>query len=164
MQMGLLNDEQDALHKQKSYVCVPSSLTEEDLTRTHTQSLGPQNEDRFSQEDATFTTQLDQQKSRKSLQYITPFTSLVIPNKDSYQDDDDDDDEIEPVSQEKILQRINSHEGTKSYQLGKQLSCKWSSGAGPRIGCVRDYPSELQTHALEKVSLSPRNGRLSIQN
>ena len=55
-----------------------------------------------------------------------------------------------------ILQRINSKKAAKSYQLGNQLSCKWSSGAGPRIGCVADYPVELRQHALEFVSLSPR--------
>ncbi|KZV52848.1 hypothetical protein F511_37235 [Dorcoceras hygrometricum] len=61
------------------------------------------------------------------------------------------------VPEQIISQRINSHRETKSYQLGKQLSCKWSTGAGPRIGCVRDYPSELQYHALEHVNLSPRS-------
>ncbi|KAJ3673834.1 hypothetical protein LUZ60_005826 [Juncus effusus] len=61
------------------------------------------------------------------------------------------------VSKEKILHRINSKKGLKSYQLGKQLSCKWSTGAGPRIGFVRDYPSEIQIRALEDVSLSPRS-------
>ncbi|KAG4956876.1 hypothetical protein JHK85_043256 [Glycine max] len=38
----------------------------------------------------------------------------------------------------------------------KRLTCKWSTGAGPRIGCVRDYPGHLQTRALEQVNLSPR--------
>jgi hypothetical protein len=61
-----------------------------------------------------------------------------------------------PVPREKILQRINSKKEMKSYQLGKQLSFKWTTGAGPRIGCVRDYPSELQLQALEQVNLSPR--------
>lgn len=65
----------------------------------------------------------------------------------------------ETVPDEAILQRINSHKGMKSYQLGKQLSCKWTTGAGPRIGCVRDYPSELQFRALEEVKLSPRRVR-----
>ncbi|KAE8800636.1 IQ domain-containing protein IQM2-like [Hordeum vulgare] len=60
------------------------------------------------------------------------------------------------VPRKKILQRINSKKDMKSYQLGKQLSFKWSTGAGPRIGCVRDYPSELQAHALEQMNLSPR--------
>ncbi|KAF3447547.1 hypothetical protein FNV43_RR12733 [Rhamnella rubrinervis] len=39
--------------------------------------------------------------------------------------------------------------------LAKRLSCKWSSGIGPRIGCVREYPTELQFRALEQVKLSP---------
>ncbi|KAL8522245.1 hypothetical protein ACS0TY_012400 [Phlomoides rotata] len=40
-------------------------------------------------------------------------------------------------------------------ELTKTLSRKWSSGVGPRIGCVRDYPMDLQSQALEKVNLSP---------
>nr|KJB15074.1 hypothetical protein B456_002G158900 [Gossypium raimondii] len=55
-----------------------------------------------------------------------------------------------------ILQRINSKKATESYQLGHQLSLKWSTGAGPRIGCVADYPLELRQQALEFVNLSPR--------
>lgn len=42
------------------------------------------------------------------------------------------------------------------YNMGKHLSCKWSTGNGPRISCVRDYPTELQFRALEQVNLSPR--------
>ncbi|VFQ82299.1 unnamed protein product [Cuscuta campestris] len=42
------------------------------------------------------------------------------------------------------------------FDLAKRLSCKWASGVGPRIGCVRDYPADLQYQALEKVNLSPR--------
>lgn len=64
-----------------------------------------------------------------------------------------------PVPPEKILRRISSKKGLGSYQLGKQLSFKWTTGAGPRIGCVRDYPSELQLHALEQVYLSPGGTR-----
>ncbi|GFZ02486.1 IQ calmodulin-binding motif family protein [Actinidia rufa] len=55
-----------------------------------------------------------------------------------------------------ILQRINSKKAASSYQLGHQLSHKWSTGAGPRIGCVADYPIELRLQALEIVNLSPR--------
>ncbi|KAE9590053.1 hypothetical protein Lal_00037749 [Lupinus albus] len=55
-----------------------------------------------------------------------------------------------------ILQRINSKKGSNSYQLGHNLSRKWSTGAGPRIGCVADYPVELRLQALEMVNLSPR--------
>ncbi|KAL3532068.1 hypothetical protein ACH5RR_005589 [Cinchona calisaya] len=55
-----------------------------------------------------------------------------------------------------ILQRINSKKAASSYQLGKQLSLKWSTGVGPRIGCVADYPRELRIQALELTNLSPR--------
>lgn len=43
------------------------------------------------------------------------------------------------------------------FDPANRLSCKWASGVGPRIGCVRDYPMELQFKALEKVNLSPNN-------
>ncbi|KAL5999589.1 IQ domain-containing protein iqm4 [Asimina triloba] len=46
--------------------------------------------------------------------------------------------------------------GAAFHQLAKPLSRKWSTGAGPRIGCVRDYPADLQVLALEQVNLSPR--------
>ncbi|KAJ3700151.1 hypothetical protein LUZ61_003856 [Rhynchospora tenuis] len=59
------------------------------------------------------------------------------------------------VSQEAILERINSKKEMNSYQLGHQLARTWSTGAGPRIGCVADYPAELRAHALELVSLTP---------
>ncbi|WCJ28833.1 calmodulin-binding family protein [Euphorbia peplus] len=72
------------------------------------------------------------------------------------QSEDEEDHEVEEVPREAILQRINSKKENKSYQLGRQLSFKWTTGAGPRIGCVRDYPSELQFRALEQVNLSPR--------
>lgn len=60
------------------------------------------------------------------------------------------------VPEKAILQRINSKKAASSYQLGHQLSRKWSTGAGPRIGCVADYPVELRLQALELVNLSPR--------
>ncbi|KAI3822929.1 hypothetical protein L1987_10530 [Smallanthus sonchifolius] len=80
--------------------------------------------------------------------------------------DKSDDEEVEPkledtVPKKSILQRIDSHKGTKSFQLGRQLSCKWSTGAGPRIGCLRDYPTELQSHALEQANLSPKSAPCS---
>ncbi|XWS18856.1 hypothetical protein CRYUN_Cryun32bG0080900 [Craigia yunnanensis] len=43
-----------------------------------------------------------------------------------------------------------------AYDLGKVVKYKWSTGVGPRIGCVRDYPAQLQFKALEQVNLSPR--------
>ncbi|KAL0344774.1 UNVERIFIED_CONTAM: IQ domain-containing protein IQM3 [Sesamum radiatum] len=60
------------------------------------------------------------------------------------------------VSKTVILQRINSKKAAKSYQLGHKLSIKWSTGAGPRIGCIADYPVELRLQALEFTNISPR--------
>lgn len=85
------------------------------------------------------------------------FTTETMLN--GFSDDEHDPEVEEAVPKESILQRINSHKETKSFQLGRQLSCKWSTGAGPRIGCLRDYPTELQSHALEQANLSPRSLR-----
>uniref|UniRef100_A0A7N0TCT6 Uncharacterized protein n=1 Tax=Kalanchoe fedtschenkoi TaxID=63787 RepID=A0A7N0TCT6_KALFE len=71
--------------------------------------------------------------------------------------DESHEEEEDPVLKEQILMRINSHKGMRSYQLGNQLSCKWTTGAGPRIGCMRDYPSEIRFRILEQAHLSPRN-------
>ena len=60
------------------------------------------------------------------------------------------------VPRKAILERMKSKSKTSSYQLGHQLSRKWSTGAGPRIGCVADYPVEVRVQALEFVNLSPR--------
>ncbi|CAL9053857.1 unnamed protein product [Musa banksii] len=65
------------------------------------------------------------------------------------------------IPSELILRRINSKKGLTSCQLGKQLSFKWATGTGPRIACVRDYPSEIQCRALEQVNLSPRTAATS---
>ncbi|CAM0145136.1 unnamed protein product [Urochloa decumbens] len=60
------------------------------------------------------------------------------------------------IPQKAILERMKSKGESKSYQLGHKLSLKWSTGVGPRIGCVKDYPMELRMQALEMVDLSPR--------
>ncbi|KAK7291830.1 hypothetical protein RIF29_07285 [Crotalaria pallida] len=51
-----------------------------------------------------------------------------------------------------------------AFNLPKRLSQKWYSGAGPRIGCVRDYPEHLQSRALEQVNLSPRPNSARLTN
>ncbi|XP_061370305.1 IQ domain-containing protein IQM1-like isoform X2 [Gastrolobium bilobum] len=45
---------------------------------------------------------------------------------------------------------------TSQLKEKKPLSSKWTTGAGPRIGCVREYPAKLQVKALEQLNLSPR--------
>ncbi|KAF5473402.1 hypothetical protein F2P56_010014 [Juglans regia] len=69
---------------------------------------------------------------------------------------DREEDEL-PIPKEKIMQRIDSHKGMRSYQLARQLSSRWATGVGPRISCMRDYPSELQFQVLEQANLSPRS-------
>ncbi|CAH8301044.1 unnamed protein product [Eruca vesicaria subsp. sativa] len=70
--------------------------------------------------------------------------------------DEDIEEYEQPVPKEKIMKRIDSHKGIKSYQLAERLHSRWSTGAGPRISCMRDYPSELQFRVLEQAQLSPR--------
>ncbi|CAM0881414.1 unnamed protein product [Alopecurus aequalis] len=45
---------------------------------------------------------------------------------------------------------------TATTQMASLPSFKWATAAGARIGCVRDYPADLQSMALEHVNLSPR--------
>ncbi|WVZ54407.1 hypothetical protein U9M48_005208 [Paspalum notatum var. saurae] len=58
------------------------------------------------------------------------------------------------IPRKAILERIKSKSESESYQLGHKVSLQWSTGAGPRIGCVKDYPAELRNEALEMVDLS----------
>lgn len=60
------------------------------------------------------------------------------------------------IVQEETKKVLGANAKPPVFDLGKRLSCKWTSGTGPRIGCVRDYPAELQSRALEQVNLSPR--------
>ncbi|XP_062002116.1 IQ domain-containing protein IQM6 [Rosa rugosa] len=71
-------------------------------------------------------------------------------------DEDAHEEDEKPISKERIMQRIDSHKGMNSYQLGQHLTSRWSTGAGPRIGCMRDYPPELQFRVLQQAYLSPR--------
>ncbi|PKA64258.1 hypothetical protein AXF42_Ash009478 [Apostasia shenzhenica] len=62
-----------------------------------------------------------------------------------------------PPEEPPLLDESKSKDTIKeaTFEFGRPLSCKWSTGHGPRIGCVRDYPAELQCKALEQVNLSP---------
>ncbi|KAA0055942.1 hypothetical protein IC582_003474 [Cucumis melo] len=87
----------------------------------------------------------------RSLEYVSELDTET--QKKNMLEEENRSYEVDIIPDELVLKRINSHKDTKSYQLGKQLSCKWTTGAGPRIGCVRDYPVELQHLALEQVML-----------
>ena len=41
--------------------------------------------------------------------------------------------------------------------MAKQLSIKWKTDAGPRIGCMRDYPLEPQVLVLEQAKFPPKS-------
>ncbi|KAH0653065.1 hypothetical protein KY289_030743 [Solanum tuberosum] len=60
------------------------------------------------------------------------------------------------TSKSKKPEDIIINKKAQAFSFSKHLSSKWTSGTGPRIGCVRDYPTELQFRALEQVNLSPR--------
>ncbi|KAK8670271.1 hypothetical protein V6N13_105030 [Hibiscus sabdariffa] len=59
-----------------------------------------------------------------------------------------------------IREEESGEDRSRGVGLGKvqvkEVRYKWSTGVGPRIGCVRDYPAQLQFKALEHVNLSPR--------
>ncbi|KAJ9183803.1 hypothetical protein P3X46_007610 [Hevea brasiliensis] len=57
---------------------------------------------------------------------------------------------------EQEIDTSNADAKATVFDWPERLPCKWTTGAGPRIGCVRDYPTELQSRALEQVNLSPR--------
>ncbi|KAJ6330315.1 hypothetical protein OIU76_009013 [Salix suchowensis] len=61
------------------------------------------------------------------------------------------------ITQQDSTEEVNADKlQAPVFDLSRRLSCKWTSGYGPRIGCVRDYPADLQCRALEQVNLSPR--------
>lgn len=69
--------------------------------------------------------------------------------------------------EEEVDQNLNNNKSRSNinseaaFEFGKKplllsLQQKWSTGTGARICCVRDYPTQLQFHALEQVKLSPK--------
>ncbi|XP_027916108.1 IQ domain-containing protein IQM1-like [Vigna unguiculata] len=66
------------------------------------------------------------------------------------------------INANKII--VDKKDDAPTFNLSKRLSCKWTNGTGPRIGCVRDYPPHLQSRALEQVNLSPRPTSARLSN
>ncbi|KAK3443492.1 hypothetical protein EUGRSUZ_B03610 [Eucalyptus grandis] len=85
--------------------------------------------------------------------------NYIVPKPNWF--DEHGENEVETTPEELVVQRINSHKESKSSQQVMQFPYKWTTGAGPRIGCVRDYPLEVQARALEHVNLSPRSAGFS---
>ncbi|XP_071706266.1 IQ domain-containing protein IQM2-like [Rutidosis leptorrhynchoides] len=77
-------------------------------------------------------------------------------------DDDEEEDEAISIHKQKIKETNDNNNNKFQFQLGRQSCCIWSTGAGPRISCLRDYPAELQSHALEQANLSPRSAPTTL--
>ncbi|XP_057871040.1 IQ domain-containing protein IQM5 isoform X2 [Cryptomeria japonica] len=91
----------------------------------------------------------DLQKSQDNVYYKRSLSSKEIENQ------------LTEIPRKKLLEKLSSQKSSKSFQLGKRLSRKWSTGTGPRIGCIADLPPELRFQALQQVNLSPRVMRLT---
>jgi hypothetical protein len=50
----------------------------------------------------------------------------------------------------------NAVEPSKMTMMASRPSFKWSTPTGARIGCLQNYPADVQSMALEQVNLSPR--------
>lgn len=81
---------------------------------------------------------------------------FMVPKSHLFDEEEEEEHDEDVIPKEKIMKRIDSHKGLKSYQLARQLTSRWTTGAGPRIGCMRDYPLELQLRVLEQTHLTPR--------
>ncbi|XP_062202632.1 IQ domain-containing protein IQM1-like [Phragmites australis] len=51
---------------------------------------------------------------------------------------------------------VGDDEPAEPEMMASRPSFKWLTPTGARIGCLRDYPADLQSMALEQVNLSPR--------
>lgn len=58
-----------------------------------------------------------------------------------------------PTTMESSSSSQQKNNANKSISSSKYY---WSTGTGPRIGCVREYPTNLQLQALQHLHLSPR--------
>ncbi|KAL5822465.1 hypothetical protein ACOSQ4_020365 [Xanthoceras sorbifolium] len=66
------------------------------------------------------------------------------------------------VEEDHLHHHHQEEEELQQVCVGLTMPHKWSTGAGPRISCVGDYPPELKFHALEQVNLSPKTSSSSL--
>ncbi|KAM7523146.1 hypothetical protein LguiA_013048 [Lonicera macranthoides] len=175
-------DEEESLTRKPSTSHIRNNSSDDDLTDKDRLDLEETLKSDTKEEEQTLLKIFEPTKLASAQSFSRKLTNLEIPQNDdlletlksenrqmelnsnspgfdSQFEQNPDEEHNETIPQESILRRINSHKGTRSFQLGKHLSSKWSTGAGPRIGCLRDYPSGLQSHALEQANLSPRSAR-----
>ncbi|XP_039061058.1 IQ domain-containing protein IQM6-like [Hibiscus syriacus] len=105
--------------------------------------------------DSDATQNVNISMSRWSRELISKIRALEIASSDDEVDICETGEPPEPAAEGGIeISEECLSEEPKTYQLAQLLSCKWSSGAGARISCMRDYPSELQNRVLEDALLS----------
>ncbi|KAJ6743412.1 IQ DOMAIN-CONTAINING PROTEIN IQM3 [Salix viminalis] len=97
---------------------------------------------------------VDDKSKEEGIEEVFP----AITSTDTKADDVDGPvDNTTAITQQDSTEEVNADKlQAPVFDLSRRLSCKWTSGYGPRIGCVRDYPADLQCQALEQVNLSPR--------
>ncbi|XP_028774407.1 IQ domain-containing protein IQM1-like [Neltuma alba] len=62
-----------------------------------------------------------------------------------------------PTTKVAVESSSSSSSSCQDKNADKSMSSsKWTTGAGPRIGCVREYPTNLRVQALQHLHLSPR--------
>ncbi|XP_022951128.1 IQ domain-containing protein IQM1-like isoform X1 [Cucurbita moschata] len=83
-------------------------------------------------------------------------TSTATSSEDMVVEDVDLEIPVKLVSTLERQENPGSRIEAPLIDVPKRLLCRWSSGVGPRIGCVKEYPAELQARAFEQVNLSPR--------
>ncbi|KAL4034393.1 hypothetical protein IC575_007528 [Cucumis melo] len=91
-----------------------------------------------------------------SLNNTSEETSAATSSQDMVADDVDLAVPVKLVTTNEQQENQGSSREAALIDIPKRLLCRWSSGVGPRIGCVKEYPAELQARALEQVNLSPR--------
>ncbi|KAL9249915.1 IQ domain-containing protein [Drosera capensis] len=65
-------------------------------------------------------------------------------------------DDLDYAEADHQLEQADDQPEAQHSKMTQQLARKWTTGAGPRIKCVREYPVDLQSQALEHVNLSPQ--------
>lgn len=153
IQLSPANEDESSLRRQGSSF-LRSSSSEGDLTK----KVDPVEEEKPDVAAKDSSIAADSKRLRK---FARNLSNLEIPKRSESFEEFNADPES-PLgcyyrAAEESLE-VELEKQPKTLQIGKQLSCKWTSGVGPRIGFVRDCPTELQVRALEHVNLSPRSG------
>ncbi|KAI0493085.1 hypothetical protein KFK09_027361 [Dendrobium nobile] len=161
----LESDLPNSFHELDSEAAVPkdsisTSERDQDEKRTFTDDQASEGEEEKGSDSSTILSNQNydtpEQSGDESAESSSPSQSQFIFHKPSLFIEEKENGDEEPIPEELIIERMSSNKVIKPCQLGTKLPFKWTTGAGARIGYMRNYPSELQFSALEQVSLSPK--------